>query len=104
MPERIQRVSEIAQGSATATYVSGATGVGISVATKSEVFNTVLWLQENAWLISMTCMVLTFIVMLVFRILEYRLKLMDESRKRIDFRKRHSDLYSNCKQEIPDTD
>lgn len=103
MPERIQRVSEVAQSAQTATYVSGGAGVGIGVATKSQVFDTMLWLQENAWLVSMTFMILTFFVMLIFRILEYRLKLQAEKRAQEDFIRRKTDLkLKRANQNLPD--
>ena len=91
MPEKIQRVAEIAQASTTATYVSGATGVGIGVATKTEAFSAMGWLEENAWLISLSVMVATFLVTLVFRYLEYRLKAQAEERAQADFKRRHTD-------------
>lgn len=98
MPERMQRVTEIAQTATTATYVSGATGVGIGVATKAEAFSAMGWLESNAWFISMGVMLATFVVSLIFKFLEYRLKLQAEkraqaaeARAKAEFKRRHTD-------------
>ena len=74
MPGRIQQVQDVAHGAAMATYATGATTIGFS-------YGPMEWLHEHAWFISMCCMVLTLIVMSVFRTLEFVLKLRDDKRK-----------------------
>jgi uncharacterized membrane protein len=97
--------------------MSGATGVGIGIAKEAEsmVSSTSMawqWLESNAAIISLIMVILTYISAQIFRYIQIRMdkKYKDEmlkiqkqkeEREQMDFRKRHSDLYSNSAGQKP---
>jgi ascorbate-specific PTS system EIIC-type component UlaA len=117
MPERIQRIADVAHTAQTATYMSGATGVGIGIAKEAEVMASSTsmawqWLEANAAIISLIMVILTYISAQIFRFIQIKmdkkykdeilkLQKQKEEREQMDFRRRHSDLYSGCAGQKP---
>lgn len=77
MEEKAQPISETAQA---ATYTGGGVAGAIELA---DSFGFAHWINENAPMISLAVCVCTFLVMTIFRVLEYRLK-------RKEFHKRYN--------------